>query len=316
MKGGVWKHSREGGALLWRRKLHYNRVVRIIRRQVQRGIIGLAVLCGVGGVCRAQQAPAASGARILLLPRRIVSGERSTLAVLDVSGRLTPGVTVVFSNGDKVTTDATGRALFVAPLNPGVIFASIEGRAGRLTSVILSPSEVPSASQEVALAPRIATVSDRFEIMGHGFCGDADANKVNIGGAPGLVLASSPAYLAVLPPAEIAPGPEEVEVSCGTRKSAAFTVLFVSLELEASGATLAPGEHGELKVRVRGSTAKINLEARNLAPDVAELVGGTTVRAASSGGADNVARFALLGKQRGSFMISIRLVAPLLAPKP
>jgi len=278
--------------------------------------MGLAVLCGAAGVCRAQQAPAASGARILLLPRKIVTGERSTLAVLDVSGRLTPDVTVVFSNGDKVKTDATGRALFVAPLNLGVIFASIEGRAGRLTSVILSPEEVPSGTQEVTLAPRIATVSDRFEILGHGFCGDADANKVNIGGAPGLVLAASPAYLAVLPPAEIGPGPVQVDVSCGGRKSSAFTVVFVSLELEASGATLAPGEHRELKVRVRGSAAKINLEARNLAPDVAELLGGTTVRVASSGGADNVARFALLGKQRGSFMISIRLVAPLSAPRP
>ena len=70
----------------------------------------------------------AGSARILLLPRRIVSGERATLAVLDVNGRLTPGVTVNFSNGDRLTTDQTGRALFVAPLNPGVIFGSIAGR--------------------------------------------------------------------------------------------------------------------------------------------------------------------------------------------
>jgi hypothetical protein len=278
--------------------------------------MGLAALCGMAGVCRAQQAPAASGARILLLPREIVTGERSTLAVLDVNGRLTPGVTVVFSNGDKVTTDATGRALFVAPLNPGKINAVIEGRAGRVLTTILSPAEIPSGTQEVTLAPRIATVSDRFEISGHGFCGDADANKVNIGGVPGLVLAASPAYLAVLPPAEMDPGPAQVEVRCGARKSSAFTVVFVSLELEASGATLAPGEHRELTVRVRGSVAKINLEARNLAPEVAELLGGTAVRAASSGGADNVAQFALQGKQHGSFLISIRLVAPLTAPRP
>ena len=279
-------------------------------------MMGLAVLCAVAGACRAQQAPAASGARILLLPRRIVAGERSTLAVLDVHGRLTPGVTVVFSNGDKVTTDTTGRALFVAPLNPGMIFASLEGRAGRVASVILSLAEVPSGSQEVILAPRVATVGDRFEISGHGFCGDADANKVSIGGVPGLVLASSPAYLAVLPPADMDPGPARVEVSCGVRKAAAFTVVFVRLELDASGAALAPGEHRELTVRVRGSTAKINLEARNLAPDVADLQGGTTVRAASSGGADNVARFALLGKQHGGFLISIRLVALLVTPRP
>ncbi len=277
--------------------------------------MGLAVLCGVGAVCRAQQAPAASGARILLLPRKIVTGERSTLAVLDVNGRLTPGVTVVFSNGDKVTTDATGRALFVGPLNPGMIFATLEGRPGRVASVILSSAEEPSNSLEVSLAPRVATLSDRFEFSGHGFCGDADANKVNLGGAPGLVLASSPVYLAVLPPVDLDPGPTRVEVSCGARQ-AAFTVVFVSLELEASGAALAPGEHRELTVRVRGSTARINLEAHNLAPAVAELQGGTTVRAASSGGADNVARFALLGKQHGSFLISIRLVAPLVTPKP
>jgi hypothetical protein len=283
---------------------------------MRKGMLGLAVLCAAGGVCRAQQTAAASGARILLLPRKIVTGERSTLAVLDVNGRLTPGVTVVFSNGDKVTTDATGRALFVGPLNPGVIFASLEGRAGRVTSVILSSAEVLSSSLEVILAPRVANASDRFEISGHGFCGDADANKVSIGGAPGLVLAASPAYLAVLPPAEMNPGPARVEVSCGARKATAFTALFVSLELEASGAALAPGEHRELTVRVRGSTAKINLEARNLAPDVADLQGGTTVRAASSGGADNVARFALLGKQHGSFLISIRLVAPLVTPRP
>src|SRR2546430_7229789 len=88
-----------------------------------------------------QPAPAASGARILLLPRRIVSGERATLAVLDVNGRLTPGVTVNFSNGDRFTTDETGRALFVAPLNPGVIYGSIWGRSGRVGTALPATGE-------------------------------------------------------------------------------------------------------------------------------------------------------------------------------
>src|SRR5258708_16665025 len=56
-----------------------------------------------------QQAPPASSARILLLPKRVVSGETATLAVLDVNGRLTPGVPVNFSNGDHLVTNATGR---------------------------------------------------------------------------------------------------------------------------------------------------------------------------------------------------------------
>src|SRR5713226_6510989 len=125
-----------------------------------------------------QQAPSASAARILLLPRSIVSGERATLAVLDVNGRLTPGVTVSFSNGDRFTTDATGRALFVAPLNPGVIFGSIAGRAGKVATSILSPSEAASASIGLSSAPRVASLTDRFEIFGKSFCGDADANQV------------------------------------------------------------------------------------------------------------------------------------------
>src|ERR1700719_1694259 len=103
-----------------------------------------------------QQAPPASAARILLLPKRLVAGETATLAVLDVNGRLTPGVTVNFSNGDNIVTNATGRALFVAPLNPGVIYATIAARPTRVYATILSPAEAPSASLQVFTAPRFA----------------------------------------------------------------------------------------------------------------------------------------------------------------
>ncbi len=263
-----------------------------------------------------QPAPAASGARILLLPRRIVSGERATLAVLDVNGRLTPGVTVNFSNGDRLTTDATGRALFVAPLNPGVIFGSIAGRAGRVATAILSPSEAASASIEVSSAPRVASLTDRFEVFGKSFCGDADANQVTVAGQPAFVLASSPTALAVLSPPDLQPGSAAVEVSCAKRRSRPFSVTFVGLQLEADSSPLKPGEHRALTVRVRGTTAKIALEARNLAPDIAELSGGNPVRASSDGSAENIARFEVVGRKNGSFLISIRLVPTLSRPLP
>lgn len=275
----------------------------------------LGIACLTLSFARAQQAPPASGARILLLPRKLVTGERATLAVLDVAGRLTPGVKIAFSNGDKVTTDVTGRALFVAPLNPGKISASIEGRSGRVTSTIFPSADVPSATEEVTQAPLVASVSDRFEFLGHGFCGDADANHVTIGGLPGLVLAASPGSLTILPPAEQNPGPAIVKVSCGQKSAIPFTIVFVGLELEASHEPLTPAEHRVLAVRVRGSTGRISLEARNLAPDVAELVGGEVVRALSSGGADNLAKFELVGKKRGNFTVSIRLLAPLSPPR-
>jgi hypothetical protein len=260
--------------------------------------------------------PAASGARILLLPRRIVSGERATLAVLDVSGRLTPGVTVNFSNGDRFTTDATGRALFVAPLNPGVIFGTIEGRMGRVATAILTPSEAASASIEVSSAPRVASLSDRFEIFGKNFCGDADANQVTIAGQSAMVLASSPTALVVLPPLDLQPGSAAVAVSCAKRQSPPFSLTLVGLELQADPSPLKPGEHRALIVRVRGTVAKIVLEARNLAPDIAELTGGNPVRASSGGGAENSAEFEVMGKKNGSFLISIRLVPALGHPQP
>ena len=264
----------------------------------------------------AQQPPPSSGARILLLPRKIVSGEHSTLAVLDVNGRLTPGVRINFSNGDRVTTDATGRALFVAPLNPGVISAVLAGRPGRVYTTILSPMEASSPSIEVSAAPRLASLSDRFELSGRSFCGDADANKVTVAGFPALVLASSPTSLVVLPPSELEPGDASVVVTCNKQDSQRFVVRFVELTLQADSSPLAPGDHRTLKVRVRGTPTKVGLEAHNLAPDIAELSGGNPSRLSTSGGADNTAVFQLTGKQHGSFVVSIRLLPSQSPPRP
>lgn len=260
-------------------------------------------------------APAPSAARILLLPRRIVSGERATLAVLGFNGRLTPGAKITFSNGDHLKTDATGRALFVAPLNPGVIYGSIEGRPGRVSTLILAPAEASSPTVEIASAPRVASLTDRFEVLGKGFCGDADANHIKIADRDTPVLASSPLSLIVLPPMELPPGPAQVQVSCAKRRAPEFTVLFVELDLQADASPLKRGEHRTLTVRVSGTTEKISLEARNLAPDVAELVGGNPVRRYSGGEEENTAKFEVIGRKNGTFLISIRLVPNLGKPR-
>ncbi|HEY1923990.1 MAG TPA: hypothetical protein VGG58_01975 [Candidatus Acidoferrum sp.] len=262
-----------------------------------------------------QAAPAASGARILLLPRKVVSGEHATLAVLDINGRLTPGVRVNFSNGDRVTTDTTGRALFVAPLDPGTISAVIAGHPGRIYITILSPTEASSDSLTVTAAPRVASIADRFELSGRAFCADADANNVTVGGIPALVLASSPMSLVVLPPGELEPGNAEVVVSCAKRVSEPFSIRFVELSLEANSSPLSPGDHRTLTVHVRGTANKISLEARNLAPDIADLAGGNPTRVSTSGGDDNLAQFQLVGKQRGNFIVSIRLLSPASRPQ-
>ncbi len=255
-----------------------------------------------------QSPPLAPAARTLLLPKRIVSGETATLAVLDGNGRLTPGVTVNFSNGDHLVTNVTGRALFVAPLNPGVIYAAIASRPARAYTTILTPSEAGSSSLQVSSAPRFASLADRFELSGSGFCGEADANAVRIAGKPALVLASSPVSLVVLPPAELEAGPAMVDVACAKRSTPPFSISFLALTLDADASPLAPGEHRALTVHVRGTVAKVPLEARNLSPEVAQLTGGNPASVSSRGGAENVAQFELIGLERGNFRISVRLL--------
>jgi hypothetical protein len=269
---------------------------------------GLCAFLSANAAHCQQPPPSPTAARILLLPRHIVSGERATLAVLDMNGRLTPGVTVNFSNGDRLTTDQTGRGLFVAPLNPGVIFGSIAGRHGRVATTIFSPTDPAVSKVGVKSVPRIASLSDRFDILGSGFCGDADANTVTIGGEAAMVLASSPTALVVLPPADLEPGVAPVQMVCGKNSIPTFSMIFLGLELHADTSPLAPGEHRRLTVSIAGTKAKISLDAKNLAPAVAELLGGDSVRHVSSGGTENVTRFEVIGRRRGSFLISIRLV--------
>jgi hypothetical protein len=276
----------------------------------------LSAAIAISFAALAQQPPPASAARILLLPRNIVSGERATLAVLDVNGRLTPGVTVNFSNGDRLTTDATGRAMFVAPLDPGGIYASIAQRPGRARTTVLTPAESATSTLELSSAPRFASSSDRFELSGRGFCGDADLNQVRVEGQPALVLASSPLSLLVLPPPDLEPGHATVDVTCAKRSSSSFSITFVSLSLEADSSPLAPAEQRTLTVHVRGTASKVGLEARNLAPEVADLAGGNPSRISSTGGADNLGRFLLVGRQRGTFLISMRLLPAAGPPRP
>jgi hypothetical protein len=262
----------------------------------------------------AQKSPPSSSGRTLLLPRTIVSGDRATLAVLDANGRLTPGAAVNFSNGDRLTTDATGRALFVAPLTPGVIYGSIAGRSARVPVTILAPAETAAGSIQVESIPQVASITDRFEISGRGFCGDADANQITVSGDPALVLASSPTSLVVLPPADLHPGRASVDISCAKRYGPPLEVVFVALTLEADSSPLAPDVLRRLTVHVDGTRDKVTLEAKNLAPDIAELRGGNPLHISSSGGVENQAHIEIVGRKRGSFQISIRLLNP--TPRP
>jgi hypothetical protein len=275
----------------------------------------LLLSAALAGSAGAQQVPSAKNARIILLPRKMVSGNRATIAVLDVNGRLTPGATISFSNGDHVTTNSTGRGLFVAPLTTGVLYATIQGRPGRVQTLVVGPQESKSATQ-ILQAPHFASTRDRFELQGHGFCGDADKNIVQVNGRPALVLAASSESMAILPPDELTAGPADLTVACSNGQASVAHLNLVSLSLEADTSPLRPGETRTLSVRIGGTQERVMLEARNLAPDIAELSGGKPARAISSGGAENIAQFPLTGKQHGNILVSIRLLPGAIRLKP
>jgi hypothetical protein len=277
------------------------------RRMVSLVAFFVAATWCASATAEEQPAPAAKNARILLVPRKMISGDRTTLAVLDVNGRLTPGVTIAFSNGDHVTTNATGRGVFVAPLTPGVLYATIRGRQGRVQTLVIAAS-ADRSTPSVVQAPHFASLSDRFELQGHGFCGDADKNIVQVNGQAALVMAASSESLTILPPENLQPGPADVTVACNKGPSSAARVSFLSLSLEADTSPMQPGQKRTLTVRIAGTRDRVTLEAHNLAPEIAELAGGSTTKAISSGGAENVATFPLTGKQHGNILVSIRLI--------
>jgi hypothetical protein len=114
--------------------------------------------------------------------------------------------------------------------------------------------------------------------------------------------------LTVLPPPDLEPGRAQIEVSCAKHPASRFSITFLDLSLHTDSSPLARGEHRTLAVNVHGTTAQVTLEAHNLSPKVAELAGGTSVRASTSGGPENAAHFELIGRERGNFQISVRLL--------
>lgn len=243
----------------------------------------------------------------------MVAGQPATLAVLDAQGQLTPGVIVEFTGGGQATTDATGRATFTSPADPGVLFARLAGgspeRASASATLIVPAAVLPDG---VVLAefPRVIPLGEPFSLRGSGFRGEAEANRVLLGDQPALILAASPVALVVQAGPRVVPGPAQLVVEVGGRSPGPVPVALVALEFSAAKQQLAPRERGQLTVRVRGSEQRLMLEVRNLMPEVVTLSRGNFHRVLSSGGAENAAVVKLTGRREGEFSVSVRVILP------
>jgi hypothetical protein len=268
-------------------------------------LCGLLLAFASGAPCSAQSPPAE-----IILPSRLVAGQPATLAVADADGRLAANVVVEFSGGGRVTTDSTGRAIFKAPAATGVLIAQVPGtRAAGSATVVAPPQGLPHGVQ-ITSAPRRILAHDRFAVSGSGFRGEAEANRASVAGRPALVLAASPVSVVLAPAPDLPPGPGEISVSAGGASLASVPVRVLALTLEPEKETLAPREKARLRVRVRGGSERLEVEIRNLAPEVVKLRGGEMRRMLTSGGEKNMAELEIEGRRAGEFAFRARLVPP------
>lgn len=267
----------------------------------------------------AQQAPkphAAPVLRQLILPQAVVAGAPATLAVLDTQGSLVPNVVVELPEGQRVTTDATGRALFRGPNQPGTLTAKIAGHAiAASTSVVnsanLAPSGRPGASPSsvsIASYPRAIAIHDRFSLEGYGFRGAADANHVTLNGDPCLVVASSPVSLVVLPGPRVPIGEIPLRVNVGGMSAGEFPVSAVMLEINGPTEAANAGSTGKLIVRAIGTSEPLLLEIRNASPGVVQLAKGNVQRLKTSGGEENAAPVEVKFVTGGNYLVFARLL--------
>jgi hypothetical protein len=240
----------------------------------------------------------------IVLPPKVVAGHPATLAVLGVDGRLAPGVAVQLGNNQRVRTDETGRALFVAPSSGDVLLANASGTSA---AALVDSGAANGTQQAIAVAP-VASLRDRFPICGQGLRGEADADRVKINGEPALVLAASPECVVILPGPKAAPGPAKISVETPGAQWTATTTL-VSLDFEAPEPPLVPDKKSQLHVRVVGSEERLRIVVANRTPGVIRFLRGETQQVLTSGGAQNLGEVKIETIRSGDFSFHAWLVS-------
>jgi hypothetical protein len=248
------------------------------------------------------QTPLALETVTIVLPPRLMAGHPATLAVLGADGKLAPAVQVALGGGQTVTTDRTGRAVFQVPASGESFFAQ---GSGTEVVTLIDPAVAQSEPSAIALPP-IVSLRDRFWICGPGLRGNAEEDSVKLNGQPALVLASSPICLVALPGPSVQPGPATVSVEApGVEWSATTTV--VSLEFVAPHPPLNPGQQGELVIRTRGSSEKLQIVAQNRSPGVLRFLRGDSQELSTAGGPENVAIVKVQAISSGDFSFRARV---------
>jgi len=267
-------------------------------------VLWLAAATAMTGVARAQVSESKTSPDSIVLPLELVSGQTATLAVLSADGRIAAGVKLVLSNGEVVTTDESGRAHFLGPPDAGILIARILGTQMRAAADVLHR---PTAEKvEIATAPAMVALEERFTIAGIGFHGDADRNQVELGGESAFVLAASPIELVILASAKTALGSEQLTVKTGESEVSAQTAL-VDVVVYPPDDGVRPGKKAELVLHVSGTTQSVGLDVRNMNPEIVAFRHGQLAHVRTRGGVDNSATIEVKGLRAGDFSYAATL---------
>jgi hypothetical protein len=224
-----------------------------------------------------------------------------------------PKAEVELSDGQIVTTDVTGRALFNAPSQPGPLVAKIASRAITFSTSVISPENIRprefSGTVAVSSYPHVLTLQDRFVLQGTGFKSEADSNHISLNGDPCLVIASSPVSLVVLPGPRGLIGDAKLKVVAGGTDAGSFPVSVVALEFSGPGNAVNAGSTGKLILRARGTTLPLIVEVRNGSPGVIRLAQGNVQRLKTSGGEENIASIDVNFVTDGNYSVTARLIS-------
>ncbi len=269
-----------------------------------RTVLIAAILATSALHARAQlSAQAISPQSTIVLPLELAAGQRATLAVLSPAGRIVPGIKLVLSDGEVVTTDESGRAHFLAPRDVGIVIARIPGTETRAAADVVVRTDAKDV--KVRRVPAVASLKDRFTIDGNGFQGDADRNYIDLAGKPAFVLAASPKELVILASPQIAPGKVRIVVKTGTQEASAELAL-VDVAPDALHSGVRPGKTVKFVLHVRGTGQPVDLDVQNMSPEIARFKHGGREHLRTRGEADNSAEIEVKGMRPGEFSYAVR----------
>ncbi|MHB8753828.1 MAG: hypothetical protein ACYC92_02560 [Candidatus Acidiferrales bacterium] len=241
-----------------------------------------------------------------MLPLEIAAGKPATLAVLLPDGRVAAGVKLVLSNGEGVTTDESGRAHFLGLPDAGILIARIPGTEICAAADVVQQMGV--GKLEIARAPAIVALKDRFTIHGSGFYGDADRNRVELDGRSAFVLAASPVELVILASPKTMPGSVPLAVKTGVSQ-VSTEITIVDLLGDTIRHSLKPEKKGQLILHVSGTRRQVKLDVQNMSPEIVGFQHGDREHVRTRGGADNSATIEVKGRRAGTFSYGVTLEA-------